>query len=753
MVRGARKFIALGVAAAVVYSIKEQLNFVPGPRHAAPVAAAAAASMMMAPAAFADEIGDASKKLGDASYNFAKEVDWNNGIFLQAPGKFQPLKALKAIDKMIEMGAAADPKLLKAAAEAHHKAIGSISGPNGVTSRADWDEVNTALGRVVASVPKAKVMAVYDAVKDITDPKVPAYMKSLVNGPDAEKAYQGFLEFKDVVAKNQVTAASAPAVVPSGDKIGAAAKQLSDASYPFIKDIDWLSDIYLKPLPGKTAPETLKAIDKMIVMGAKMDGNLLKAAAEAHHKAIGSVDSKGVTSAADYEAVNAALGRLVASVPKETVMDVYNSMAKIVDPTVTNNMFSKVNPLDAVAAAKGFYTFKDVVQASQRCYTRILSLETPKQVFPPVNRCTGAGEMKFLALGVAAAVVYSIKEQLNFVPGPRHAAPVAAAAAASMMMAPAAFADEIGDASKKLGDASYNFAKEVDWNNGIFLQAPGKFQPLKALKAIDKMIEMGAAADPKLLKAAAEAHHKAIGSISGPNGVTSRADWDEVNAALGRVVASVPKAKVMAVYDAVKDITDPKVPAYMKSLVNGPDAEKAYQGFLEFKDVVAKNQVTAASAPAVVPSGDKIGAAAKQLSDASYPFIKDIDWLSDIYLKPLPGKTAPETLKAIDKMIVMGAKMDGNLLKAAAEAHHKAIGSVDSKGVTSAADYEAVNAALGRLVASVPKETVMDVYNSMAKIVDPTVTNNMFSKVNPLDAVAAAKGFYTFKDVVQASQR
>ena len=219
---------------------------------------------------------------------------------------------------------------------------------------------------MVASVPKDKVMAVYDAVKDITDPAVPAYMKSLVNGADAEKAYEGFLAFKDVVEKNQVTTVSAPAVVPSGDKIGAAAKALSDASYPFIKDIDWLSDIYLKPLPGKTAPETLKAIDKMIVMGSKMDGNLLKAAAEAHHKAIGSVDAQGVTSAADYEAVNAALGRLVASVDKATVMEVYNSMAKIVDPTVTNNMFSKVNPLDAVAAAKSFYTFKDVVEASQR---------------------------------------------------------------------------------------------------------------------------------------------------------------------------------------------------------------------------------------------------------------------------------------------------------------------------------------------------------------------------------------------------
>ena len=41
---------------------------------------------MMAPAAFADQIGDAAKKLGDASYDFAKEVDWNNGVFLQAPG-------------------------------------------------------------------------------------------------------------------------------------------------------------------------------------------------------------------------------------------------------------------------------------------------------------------------------------------------------------------------------------------------------------------------------------------------------------------------------------------------------------------------------------------------------------------------------------------------------------------------------------------------------------------------------------------
>merc|ERR1719327_2121940 len=331
------------------------------------------------------------------------------------------------------------------------------------------------------------------------------------------------------------------------------------------------------------------------------------------------------------------------------------------------------------------------------------------------------------------------------------------------MMAPAAsvaalgaapvFADEIGDAAKKLAEASYPFAKEVDWNNGLYLQAPGAFKPLEALKAIDKMIVMGAQADPKLLKAAADAHHKAIGSISGPNGVTSKADWEAVNAALGRVFASVPESTVMDVYNSVSGITDAGVPAYLKSLVNGADAEKAHSAFLTFKDVVKKNQVASAGPAASAPSGDKIGDAAKKLSEASYPFLKGVDWTSDLYIKPLPGASASQVLKAIDKAIVMGSAMDGNLLKAAAEAHHKAIGSVDAKGVTSAADYEAVNAALGRAIASVPTSKVMDVYNAFSGLVNPAVPNKLFSSVNALDANAAAKAFYEFKDVVKAAQR
>merc|ERR1711862_316908 len=136
---------------------------------------------------------------------------------------------------------------------------------------------------------------VYNSVSSITDPKVPAYLKSLVNGADAEKAYAAFLTFKDVVKKNQVSSAGAPASAVSGDKIGEAAKKLSDASYPFLKDVDWTSDLFLKPLPGASSSQALKAVDKAIV--------------------IGSADAKGVTSAADYEAINAALGRVIASVP------------------------------------------------------------------------------------------------------------------------------------------------------------------------------------------------------------------------------------------------------------------------------------------------------------------------------------------------------------------------------------------------------------------------------------------------------
>merc|ERR1712174_3439 len=110
----------------------------------------------------------------------------------------------------------------------------------------------------------------------------------------------------------------------------------------FIKDVDWTSDLFLKPIPGGDPQKVMKAVDKMIVMGSAMDGAALKEAAQAHGKAI-------------------------ASVPTSKVMDVYNSMAGLIGSSpVPNYLYSQVNPQDAQAAYNALLEFKDVVKAAQR---------------------------------------------------------------------------------------------------------------------------------------------------------------------------------------------------------------------------------------------------------------------------------------------------------------------------------------------------------------------------------------------------
>merc|ERR1712226_984811 len=336
-------------------------------------------------------------------------------------------------------------------------------------------------------------------------------------------------------------------------------------------------------------------------------------------------------------------------------------------------------------------------------------------------------------------------------------APVAAAVgtAATIGAAPA-FADEIGNAAAKLSDAAYPFMKDVDWNSMLYLQKPGgSASALDWVKAIDTAIVMGEKMDSKLLKDGAMAHHKAVGTIDA-NGVLSKSALTDVDAAIGRLIASVPEDTTMGVYNAFKGLVGSDVPAYLMSTVKEEDAKAAYAGLMAFKDVVKANPITptepVVSSKLSSAKLDAVAAAAGKLSSKSYPFIQDVDWTSDVYLKPLPGVSAKEALTAVDKMIVMGASMDGKLLKEAAEAHHKAIGSIDSKGVTSAADYEKVNAALGKLIASVPQSQVMDVYNAFAKILNPVIGNNLFQFSKGADAIAAYKALIEFKDVVKAAQ-
>merc|ERR1712038_1783668 len=117
------------------------------------------------------------------------------------------------------------------------------------------------------------------------------------------------IDFTSVVKANPITSSSPSA--SSNPAIDAAAVKLSAASYPFIQDIDWTSDLFSKPIPGKSPQEAMKAIDKMIVMGSAMDGAALKEAATAHVKAIEGINAKGVLTQGDYAAINAGLGKAI----------------------------------------------------------------------------------------------------------------------------------------------------------------------------------------------------------------------------------------------------------------------------------------------------------------------------------------------------------------------------------------------------------------------------------------------------------
>jgi len=318
------------------------------------------------------------------------------------------------------------------------------------------------------------------------------------------------------------------------------------------------------------------------------------------------------------------------------------------------------------------------------------------------------------------------------------------------MGAAPAFADAIGDAAKDFAAASYPFVKEVNWNSGLFNVNPGKASAAEWTKAIATAIDMGAAMDPTLLKAGVMAHHKAIASMDGKL-VTSSKDYEAILASIGRMIASVPEAKTMAVYNEFGKLVDPAVPKYLMGQVNEADAKAAYSALMDFKDVVKAHPIAAKTS--VTSSSPQIEAAAGKLADASYSFLKDIDWTSKLAVSST-GFTgsASEITKAIDSALVMGAEMDGVALQQAAAAHVKAIGGMDASGVATKADYQAILAGLGKAIAAVPTKDVMGVYNSFGKVLNKNVPEYLMSSVKASDAVEAYSGFLSFKDVVKAAR-
>merc|ERR1712196_437822 len=183
---------------------------------------------------------------------------------------------------------------------------------------------------------------------------------------DARAAYSALIDFTNVVKANPITPSSTGSAADRGG-IEAAASKLSAAAYPFMASVDWTSDLYSKPIPGADPQKVTKAIGKMISMGSAADGAALKEAANAHVKAIAGMDSKGLLTQSDFQAVNAGLGKVIASVPTSKVMDVYNAVGGVIGTSgVPNKLFSTVDANAANAAYNAFLEFKDVVKAAQR---------------------------------------------------------------------------------------------------------------------------------------------------------------------------------------------------------------------------------------------------------------------------------------------------------------------------------------------------------------------------------------------------
>jgi hypothetical protein len=224
--------------------------------------------------------------------------------------------------------------------------------------------------------------------------------------------------------------------------------------------------------------------------------------------------------------------------------------------------------------------------------------------------------------------------------------------------------DAIGDAAAKLASATYPFMKEVPWNSDEFLLAPGKADPIGWAKAIGKIIDMGASMDSELVKAGCQAHHAASTGLPS-SGVCSEAELTEIYASIGRMIASVPESQTMGVYDAVNPLVDPKVPEYLMSKVSEGNAKAAYEALLKFTEVVKANPIEASAPKTTVSSSadSAISAAAAKLGQDAYPFMQGVDWTDDLYQKPIPGKSAQQVMQAVDKMIVMGSKMDGPALQ------------------------------------------------------------------------------------------
>lgn len=332
-----------------------------------------------APAAFADDISVASKKLADASYPLIQSIDWGRSPVLtkwlgEAGAKWTPNKIAYAVESTLKLGLAMDQGLIVKAVQAHDKAIlDAMKDPKLVTPLADHEEVTEAIARMIASAPPALVKDVFNYYLNVGLNDLNRNWFKTLNEEDARKAYEAFLELKDVVYASgpKGSAAVVSAAPDYSDKLGGAAKALADASYPLIKKIDWertpVLTKWLDDSAAKWNPEKIAAaVDSTLQLGVAMDQDLVRKSVAAHDAAIlHSVGKFGLKAPlADHEAVTESIVRMLASAPPEKVKAVFDAYSEVGLQDLNKEWFAKMTPASAEAAYKTFLALSEVVKVS-----------------------------------------------------------------------------------------------------------------------------------------------------------------------------------------------------------------------------------------------------------------------------------------------------------------------------------------------------------------------------------------------------
>jgi len=362
MPRGGRKAICLALVAGALVSRhvrRTAPSFVPAPRGAAAPALGAVAATLFAPAAFADGVDTAAKKLADASYPMVKAVDWaTTGVLDKYMATVPTTKEFS--QAILDLSVNLDPALVKAAVKAHRNAV-AASGQDFVTPLKNHEEVTTALAKMFASAPKDKIKAVFDATLRAADLNGAWYAQ--MPKADADATFVAFKELAEAVKAAPVKAVAAVPAPSADGPIGAAAMKLADASYPMVKAVDWAGTGVLDSYVAKT-PATKESMLALLDAGLAMDPKLIQGAAQAHLNAINAVDGSLVTSLQGHEGVTVAIAKLIASAPPATIKKVFDAVPNV--QGLNADWFATMPLSDAIASYKAFLETAQAVAQAKR---------------------------------------------------------------------------------------------------------------------------------------------------------------------------------------------------------------------------------------------------------------------------------------------------------------------------------------------------------------------------------------------------